>query len=519
MAIRSFNTRQRVATLFAAVGVLLVAVVVYVSSRGGGETTHRAQYPIKHIIIIDKENRSFDEMFGLFPGADGASSATISSGSVVALGHTPSHMLRDISHSGAAAKLTVDGGRMDRFDRLSGAWQDGHNVAISQLHQSDITNYWRYAQTFTLDDRFFSTIMGPSFPNHLITVAATSGNTIDNPHGQIVRAWGCDGGPHSVVDGIKPDGTPFTTQPCFDFQTLPDVLQHYHVSWTYYAPRQFSFGYVWNSLDAIKHIRFSSLWNTNVRRDTSFISDVRSGHLPQVSWLVTNYQQSDHPPASICVGQQWTVSVINAVMKSRFWKNTAIFLTWDDFGGFYDHVSPPHQDYLSLGPRVPAIVISPYARPHSIDRAQLEFDSFLRFIEDDYRLPALTGRDRHAPSMLSSFNFRQKPLPPLVLKQQACPRSDYATSTRLTGRVIRSEVQHGLHNVIVRVDRSTVVTLLFGPRYTLRGVSGQRLTFRQIRPGDRIVTTGTPDPQQALAYAVGGLTDKTTGARGVIPGR
>src|SRR5947209_13545133 len=125
MAIRSFDTRQRVATLFAAVGVLLVAAVVYLSTRGVEVTIHRAQYPIKHIIIIDKENRSFDEMFGLFPGANGASSATISSGKVVALGHTPSHLLRDVSHSGASATLAVDGGRMDRFDQLSGAWQDG----------------------------------------------------------------------------------------------------------------------------------------------------------------------------------------------------------------------------------------------------------------------------------------------------------------------------------------------------------------------------------------------------------
>jgi len=185
-----------------------------------------------------------------------------------------------------------------------------------------------------------------------------------------------------------------------------------------------------------------------VRPDTSFISDVRRGHLPQVSWLVTDVQQSDHPPASICVGQRWTVSVINAVMKSKFWKNTAIFLTWDDFGGFYDHVAPPHQDAISLGPRVPAIVISPYARPHFIDHSQLEFDSFLRFIEDDYQLPSLTTRDANAASMLSSFDFKQKPLAPLVLKQRACPRGDYATSTLLTGRVIRTVVDHSLHSVM-----------------------------------------------------------------------
>jgi phospholipase C len=506
---QSPRTRQSLAILFAALGVLLLAAVGYIALHRGGEPTHHALYPIKHIIIIDKENRSFDEMFGRFPGADGATTARLGSGRVVPLGTTPSRMLRDISHSGASAKLAVDGGKMDLFDQLPGAWQDGTNIALTQLRASQIVNYWRYADAFTLDDRFFSTIMGPSFPNHLITVAATSGNTIDNPRGQVVRAWGCDSGPNSLVNGITPDGKPFVTKPCFDFQTLPDLLQRYHISWTYYAPRQFTFGYVWNSLDAIKHIRYSSLWDTNVRPDTSFISDVRGGHLPQVSWLVTDVQQSDHPPASICVGQRWTVSVINAVMKSKFWKNTAIFLTWDDFGGFYDHVAPPHQDSISLGPRVPAIVISPYARPHFIDHSQLEFDSFLRFIEDDYQLPSLTTRDANAASMLSSFDFKQKPLAPLVLKQRACPRGDYATSTLLTGRVVRTVVDHSLHSVLVRIDRSAVVTLLFGPRYKLYDRQGRRMTFRQIRPGDRIESRGTPDPSRALAYGVSNLIDTT----------
>lgn len=499
--------RQRLAILLTTLGVLLLLVVGYVALHSGGEPTHHALYPIKHIIIIDKENRSFDEIFGRFPGANGSSRARLASGRFVALGRTPERMLRDISHSGASASLAVDGGKMDQFDLLPGAWQDGTNISLTQLRPSQVANYWRYARAFTLDDRFFSTIMGPSFPNHLITVAATSGNTIDNPRGQVVRAWGCDSGPNAHVNGITPAGKRFVTKPCFDFQTLPDILQRYHVSWTYYAPPQFTFGYVWNSLDAIKHIRYSSLWNTNVRRDTSFIGDVAGGHLPQVTWLVTDAQQSDHPPASICVGQRWTVSVINAVMKSRFWKNTAIFLTWDDFGGFYDHVAPPRKDYISLGPRVPTIVISPYARAHYIDHSLLEFDSFLRFIEDDYQLPALTARDAHAPSMLSSFDFHQKPRAPLVLKQRACPSSDYATSTQLTGRVVRITTEHSLHSVIVRIDRSTVVTLLFGPRYKLYDRRGRRITFYQLRPGDRIVSRGTPDPQRALAYGASNLID------------
>jgi len=470
------------------------------------QTSHTAVYPIKHIIIIDKENRSFDEMFGLFPHADGASHARLSNGRIVPLGHTPDRMLFDISHAAASAVLAVDNGKMDRFDLLRGAWQNGRNIADTQLHQSDIPDYWKLAQTFTLDDRFFSTIMGPSFPNHLITVAATSGNTVDNPHGQLIRAWGCDGGPNSYVDGITPDGQRFVTHPCFDFQTLPDLFQQYRVSWKYYAPPPRSFGYVWNSLDAIKHIRYSSLWRTNVALDASVLGDLKNGTLPQVSWLVTDLPQSEHPPASICVGERWTTNVINAVMRSRYWKDTAIFLTWDDFGGFYDHVPPPRLDPISLGPRVPTIVISPYARRHAIDHSQLEFDSLLRFIEDDFRLPSLTDRDRHARSMLSSFDFHQKPLPPFILAQRTCPRSDYITSTRLSGRVIGTALAHSLHRITLRLKDNTVVTLLFGPRYRLRTRGGRRFAFQQLRPGDQIVTLGTPDPQRALVYTASTVT-------------
>lgn len=488
--------------------------VIAHSARARGLATilrasRSARYPIKHIIIIDKENRSFDTMFGLFPGADGASKAEISNGKVVPLGHMPDQSSLDVGHAGAAAVLAVNNGRMNGFDLLPGAVQNGKDIADSQYHQSDIPNYWRYAAAFTLDDHFFSTIMGPSFPNHLVTIAASSGNTTDNPRGQLVHAWGCDGGKESVVSGILPDGRRFVTHPCFDFQTFPDLFQRYHVSWKYYAPPRFASGYVWSSLDAVRHIRYSSLWKTNVPRDTTFVKDVRSGHLPQVSWLVTNARESDHPPASICLGEDWTVRQINAVMQSRYWKDTAIFLTWDDFGGFYDHVAPPKLDYISLGPRVPTLVISPYARRGYIDHTQLEFDSFARFFEQNFHLPSLTSRDGHAPSMLSSFDFHQKPLPPLLLKSRTCSQSAYRTTQAVSGEVLRTKLEHGLHTLLVRTHGGTIVTVLFGPSYQLHDVHGNRIVFSTISVGDQIFTYATPDPQRALVYTTYGLTDRS----------
>ncbi|GAC1327408.1 MAG: hypothetical protein NVSMB22_18890 [Chloroflexota bacterium] len=494
--------------------VLSLAVATWLvqageSVNGSSSAPGKAQFPIQHIVIIDKENHSYDNLFGRFPGADGASHARTSGGKLIELTHAPDHTLLDVGHAGDAALLAVNNGRMDRFDMLPGAQQDGRDIADSQYQQADIPNLWSYAQHFTLDDHFFSTIMGPSFPNHLVTVAAESGNTVDNPSGQLVHGWGCDGGSRSLVRGIDANGKQFYTHPCFDFKTLPDLLQQYHVSWKYYAPAPYKSGYVWSSLDAIKHIRYSSLWKTNVPSDTTFARDVAGGKLPAVSWLVTDSRHSDHPPASMCVGEGWTVGVINAIMRSRYWRNTAIFLTWDDFGGFYDHVAPPRIDPISLGPRVPTIVISPYARARHVDHSVLDFESMLRFIEQDFGLPALGERDRRAASMTSSFDFKQKPLSPLVLAAQHCPKSDYLTSAPLSGEIVRLHTEHSLHSVVVRIKGGTLVTLLFGPSYVLEGKARARLVFSMLSPGDSISTHATPDPQRALAYTAFALHDSS----------
>jgi phospholipase C len=468
-----------------------------------------ASYPIKHIVIIDKENHSYDNLFGLFPGADGTAYARLSTGRVVKMGIMPDHTLLDVGHAGAAAVLAVDHGKMDNFDLLPGAIQNGKDIADSEYRQQEIPNYWAYARAFTLDDHFFSTIMGPSFPNHLVSVAATSGNTTDNPHGQIVHAWGCDGGSSSWVNGITPAGQPFRTHPCFNFRTLPDILNRYHVSWKYYAPRQYASGYVWSALDAIRHIRYSRYWKSNVINDKRFTHDVAAGHLPAVSWLVTAARYSDHAPASICLGEDWTVRMINSIMASRYWKNTVIFLTWDDFGGFYDHVAPPRQDAISLGPRVPTIVISPYARAHYVDHSQLEFDSMLRFIEDDFHLPSLTPRDRHASSMISSFDFHQKPLKPLLLKTRQCPKSAYATSTPIEGHVVRVHETNGVYTVVVRIKGNTLVTILYGPSNVVRDRHRGRVTLHDVSVGDSVRTSAKPDPQRALYFTAFSLQDRS----------
>jgi phospholipase C len=187
------------------------------------------------------------------------------------------------------------------------------------------------------------------------------------------------------------------------------------VSWRYYRGDN-----PWaDPLRQIRHIRDGTLWNDRVDQ-SRFVPDVEAGRLPHVSWLVPPIAQSEHPPASVCKGENWTVHTINAIATSKYWKSTAIVLTWDDFGGFYDHVPPPHVDLYGLGPRVPALVISPWAKPGYIERSTLEFSSVLKMIETIFGLPSMTQRDARANNMLDVFDFTQKPLAPPVMKQRAC---------------------------------------------------------------------------------------------------
>jgi len=270
----------------------------------------------------------------------------------------------------------------------------------------------------------FSSLAGPSFPNHLYTVAAQSGGAVENPENHAGKIdlkgpWGCDSDDDATVDVKDGDGNITKQPPCFDFQTLVDRLEGAKVSWKYYAPGPGEYGYAWSTLDAVRHIRQSALWQSNVVPEAQFVEDARAGRLPEVSWLVTG-DASEHPNHSVCQGENWTVEQLNALMQGPAWNSSVLFLTWDDFGGFYDHVPPPKRDTYGLGPRVPLLIISPYARSGYVSHTVYEFSSFLRFVEQKFHLQPLTARDQDANDMLDSFDFTQQPLPPLVLKPHSC---------------------------------------------------------------------------------------------------
>src|SRR5258707_813636 len=328
--------KQEIIGLLLSLGVSALASPAAADDDRGHHHRHGLRR-IQHIIFIVKENRTFDNYFGTFPGADGATTGMIHTGEIIPLSRQPDRLTHDIGHSFNNAVTAINGGAMNQFDLITG----GQDLSgYSQYLEEDIPSYFAYARYFTLADRMFSSLTGPSFPNHLYTVAAQSGRAINNPNNAGI--WGCDSPQGTRVQVLNENGTISLVYPCFDFTTLADRLEEAGISWKYYAPGIGESGFIWSSLDAISHIRYSPLWEENVVSETQFVVDALNGDLPTVSWIVTGSGRSEHPPASTCIGENWTVEQLNTVMQGPLWSSTAIFLTWDDFGGFYDHLPPPN---------------------------------------------------------------------------------------------------------------------------------------------------------------------------------
>lgn len=407
----------------------------------------RPSTPIKHIVFIVKENRTFDNYFGRYPGADGAAEGKLSTGESVPLKEAADVMTHDLGHEFLHGVIAVNGGRMDQFDQIPiyGESLDGYTSFTRQ----GIPNYWAYADNFILGDQMFSSMYGPTFPEHLYAIAAQAGRVTGNKLSVGRYAIDKNGraGSYCTDPGEKVNrfrslseeerkdvmvAEELTNldlvrdyyevvQPCFDFEVLPDQLNEAGISWRYYAES----GEWRNVLHAIRHIRFSKYWGPNVLSEDRAIKDVEHDRLKSVTWVLPPPGFNDHPGAgtSVCMSENWTVQYVNAVMESKYWRSTAIFLTWDDFGGFYDHVPPPHYDVMGLGPRVPLLIISPWAKEGYVDSTVYEFSSVVRFIEDTFGLRPMTQRDRQANSMFGAFDFDSETKPSerkLILEERDC---------------------------------------------------------------------------------------------------
>ena len=377
--------------------------------------------PIRHVVFVIKENRTFDNMFGRFPGANGVT-VGMDQGEPRTLTRAVDAIDEDIKHCYQCALQAWNEGAMDGFATISDA---ADRYAYTQFLPEDLPNYWHWAQEFVLGDNFFASAHGPSFPNHLYTIAAQSGGAHENPiqpldllrerHREtgLFKAWGCDSLEEAYVPVEDREGNVKNVPPCFDFLTEADLLMEAGIPWAYYSATNMQNGYLWSAYDAIRHIREDpEIWQNHVFPVDSFSEHARTGLLPPVTWVTPRFELSEHPEYSFCHGENWTTEIVNAVMEGPDWETTAIFVTWDDYGGFYDHVPPPQVDDFGFGIRVPLLVISPYAQEGSVTSELGEFSSVLRFMEDNYGLTQLTHRDRDATPLLSAFDFSQEPRSP-----------------------------------------------------------------------------------------------------------
>ena len=438
---------------------------------------------IRHVVIIMQENRSFDSYFGTFPGADGIPHGVcvpdpMLAGACVKPFHDPSDINYGGPHSVSGAVADIDGGAMDGFVGQAeegakcqtgnpncspcktglGAGHHYRCVDVMGYHDArEIPNYWSYAQHFVLQDHMFEPNASWSLPAHLFLVSEWSAYC-SNPlnafscHGTIQRP-NRDENPPPNAAGDR-FGNPNAGRLRYAWTDMTYLLHKYGVSWGYYVSRGNEPDCenpasptcipvhqgpqtpgIWNPLPS-----FTDVANDGQEHDiqalSHFFTAARRGNLPAVSWIVPNSRDSEHPPASVSAGQTYVTGLINAVMRSPDWKSTAIFLSWDDWGGFYDNVVPPYVDANGYGLRIPGLVISPYAKRGYIDHQTLSHDAYNKFIEDDFlggqRLNPLTdGRPDPRPdvretnpllgNLVRDFNFLQQPRPPLILPLHPLP--------------------------------------------------------------------------------------------------
>ncbi len=398
--------------------VLILAFLAGCGSTTASKVVTPPQPPasskIKHIVVIMQENRSFDNLFMGFPNADTVTSGlaidpTTHTPVSVSLAPVPFEDGHDLDHTHIGFLGDFQNGQMDSFQRSGYPTVD---YAYAYVPQSETVPYWTLAQRYTLGDRMFESNSGPSFVAHQYMIAGQSANADENP---AFIPWGCDAPTTDTVALIGPNGTNLPgVYPCFDYQTLADVMDAQSVTWKYYAPGLPSkltggieIGFIWSAFQAIKHIRFGPDWTADViSPNTQFLTDIANGQLAQMTWITPAFSYSDHPgPGATALGPDWVATLTNAIGASQFWDSTAIFIAWDDWGGWYDHVPPPQIDSMGLGFRVPLIVVSPYAKTGYISHTTHEFGSFLKYAEEVFSLPSLGTRDVTSDDFSDCFDY------------------------------------------------------------------------------------------------------------------
>ncbi len=434
-------------------------------------------HKIKHVIIVMQENRSFDSYFGTFPGADGIPMRrgvpTVCVPAPAGKCVRPYHDTADVNgggpHALPNAVADMAGGRMSGFVRQRdqamltchvafdpACSPNGRPDVMGYHTAAEIPNYWKYAKSFVLNDHMFEPVKSWSLPQHLYMMSGWSARCRNRLPSSCVNDIV---GPNRVDQfgqAVQQEVATGKTSIDLAWTDITWLLHLRHVSWAYYVQTGSQPDCVAGSAETCGPVGQSSavpgIWNPlplfgdvqadhqlgNIRSLSRYFRAAKTGDLPSVSWVVPSGPDSEHPPASVHQGQAYVTAIVNAAMKSPDWKSTAIFISWDDWGGFYDHVAPPRVDQNGYGLRVPGLVISPYAKKGFIDHQVLSSDAYLKFIEDDFlggaRLNPLTdGRPDPRPdvretqpllgNLIEDFNFSQSPRAPRLLPTNPPTRS------------------------------------------------------------------------------------------------
>ena len=378
---------------------------------------------IKYVLVLVKENHTFDNYFTGFPGAESATTAKLSTGKTITRPTAPDGPLpQDLCHTNACGQKAYRDGGMSGFDLTNAAT----DLPFIRYTEAQIPNYWQYARNFVLVDHLFSTTLGPSTPGHAVFWGAQSlvlDNAVCTVDGGDCGGFGCTAGADVKVTAYDPDDcTTSTVKPCFDVPVLADHLP---------------VGFTWTDYGGELALMFKSVTGTagyasHFRTQASLVGDLTAGTLSNLTIAhLWSGDQSEHPASDPCPGENFTVQIMNAAMALPQWKEMAIVITWDDWGGFYDHVAQPvhrckNGEIFQNGFRLPAIVVSPYAKKGFVLTTPAEQASIPKLIEDLWGMSYMSTRDPHARdgdagSLMTAFDFTQAPQAPLMLTTRTCP--------------------------------------------------------------------------------------------------
>ncbi len=395
--------------------LILLLLVPAAQSPHAARAEAVATGPIQHIVVIVQENHTFDNYFGTFPGANGI-------GNDPPTVH-PFHIVGtdvNLCHNTSCGHEAFDNGKMDGFLKA-----EGSNQTFGYFDQTDIPYYWSLAQNYTLFDDYFTSAMGPSLPNHLYLVAAQDDGVADTISNQSAN---------------------------FNIGTIVNELQSANVSWSYYSP--YTRGNE-NALGLVTSVTANSAMMKNMKYTDQFLVDLQDGKMPDVSYITANDGQNEHPPFDVGEGETWVKGIITAIQASPYWGSTAILLTWDDYGGWYDHVAPPQVDKYGDGFRVPLLVVSPFAKQGFIDHTLSDHTSVMKFIERVYDLPPVTQRDAMASDLLEAFNYTNEAarFPDDSLLLQGTP-TYLSLATQLNAELVNPSVGMTIMNNLNHTQRA-----------------------------------------------------------------